>query len=94
MFLSTRTITKTDFFYYFNTFYIRTFTPKLCISVFKKASLIPFNPNIVLDQIAKVGWAIEETEEEVVAREPSLSLAFVTPPPRPWTEFYTLITYT
>jgi hypothetical protein len=51
VFLGATSITKADFFTLFNTFYIRTFTPKLCKSAFAKAGLIPFKPEIVLSKM-------------------------------------------
>jgi DDE superfamily endonuclease len=85
-------ITKTDFFAMFQTFSDRTWTPKLCRSAFRKTGLIPYNPDIVLNEMKKYG-GIQETPVALIEREPSSSPAFATPPPKPWDEFNTPITF-
>ena len=51
MFFGATEITKADFFALFPVFSDRIFTPKLCISAFKKTGFIPFNPSVILDKI-------------------------------------------
>jgi hypothetical protein len=90
VFLGGNAVSKTDFFAMFQSFSDRTWTAKLCKSAFRKTGLIPFNPSIVLDQMNQYG-GIQKPES---IREPSSSPAFATPPPKPWNEFNTPITYT
>ena len=60
VFYSATTISKTDFFSFFQTFSNKTFTAKLCKSAFKKTGLIPYNPAIVLDKMREYS-GIQET---------------------------------
>jgi hypothetical protein len=92
VFLGGNSVSKADFFAMFQSFSDRTWSAKLCKSAFRKTGLIPFKPSIVLDQMNQYG-GIQESESEPT-REPSSSPAFATPPPRPWEEFRTPITYT
>jgi hypothetical protein len=94
VFLGGNSVSKTDFFAMFQSFSDRTWSTKLCQSAFRKTGLIPFNPSIVLDQMNKYGRIQEPESVEPILREPSSSPAFATPPPRPWKEFDTPVTYT
>jgi hypothetical protein len=91
VFYSATEITKADFFTLFPRFSSRTFTPKLCISTFRKTGLIPFNPLIVLNKIKEYRGIQEALDSSTDEDE---SNAFATPPPPPWPEFKTLITNT
>ena len=98
VFLGGNSISKADFFAMFQSFSDRTWSVKLCKSAFRKTGLIPFNPNIVLDQMTKYG-GLQEAQTLPLAqieaeREPSSSPAFATPPPPPMNEYNTPATYT
>jgi hypothetical protein len=80
VFLGANEITKTDFFHHFNTFSSRTFTPQLCKAAFRKTSLIPLNPNLVLDKMKQYGGVQEAQRDEEEEEE---SEGFATPPPHP-----------
>ena len=93
VFLGGDAVSKTDFFAIFQSFSDRTWSPKLCKSTFKKTGLIPYDPDRVLKEMNKYGGIQEEPAEPIVEREPS-SPAFATPPPPPWSEFTTPVTFT
>jgi hypothetical protein len=74
---------KTNFFSFFQKFFDKTFTPKLCKAAFSKTSLIPFNPKLVLDTIKVykgIQSAIEAVAKEVTTSQES-TLGFATPLP-------------
>ena len=91
VFIGEDEVSKADFFAIFQGFSNATWSEKLCRSAFRKTGLIPYNPQIVLDQINTYGKPIEKTlEPKDLDEEP----AFGTPPPRPISEFTTPITFT
>ena len=91
VFFGATEITKADFFALFPKFSTKTFTPKLCISAFRKTGLIPYNPSVVLDKMKEYSGVqdvptVESSDDE--------SIGFATPPPPIWPEFKTPITNT
>ena len=80
MFFGATEITKADFFVLFLVFSDRTFTPKLCISAFKKTGLIPFNPSVILNKIKEYKGVQDVLRVESSDNE---SKGFSTSPPRP-----------
>ncbi|KAH6667219.1 hypothetical protein B0J14DRAFT_676966 [Halenospora varia] len=94
VFLGAKEISKTDFFSFFQTFSDKTFTPKLRKSAFKKAGLIPWNPSIVLDKMKSYGGIQQAPDPPSSTSSRESTPGFATPPPAPWSEFQTPITYT
>jgi DDE superfamily endonuclease len=95
VFLGATTVSKPDFFALFQSFSDKTFIPELCKSAFRKAGLIPLNPDVVLDQMKSYGGVQEEGVVEVEGEsDPESEPGFSTPPPPNWTEYNTPITNT
>ena len=94
VFHGAKSISKTDFFSFFQTFSNKTFTANLCKSAFKKTGLIPYNPPVVLDKM-KVYGGIQENQDPVPSTPSRESTpTFATPPSARWSKFKTPVTFT
>jgi hypothetical protein len=69
VFLGATKISKTNFFSFFQRFFDKTFTLKLCKSAFRKTGLILYNPLVVLYKIKQFGGIQENIREEELSKD-------------------------
>jgi hypothetical protein len=94
IFLDAKSISKLDFFSFFQTFSNKTFTANLYKSVFKKTGLILYNPSIVLDKM-KVYDGVQENQDPLPSTPSCESTpTFAIPPSAHWSKFKTPVTFT
>jgi hypothetical protein len=90
VFLGISEISKNEFFRFLRKVSDKVYTSKKCANTFKRAGLVPFNPQVVYDAMERYGGFIRVVEvvpEEVDLRESTLG--FGTLPPPDWTRFTT-----